>query len=101
MNVGILAVKIGDVFECFLPGSFIELERNDRFDGEERLRFGEIVNGIGVGGEALEFGLFLGECLAGSLVGIVGSQPDLMAERDGIIVERKNRGFAFAARVSH
>jgi hypothetical protein len=99
LRVGILAVEIGDVFEGLLPRSLVDFERNCGLDRKERRRLGEIVDGICVGTEALEFGLFFGKRLAGIFVGIISSEPNLPAKRDGVIVKGENSEFPFAARV--
>ena len=42
-----------------------------------------------VGGELAERGLFQRQSLAGHFVGVVGGGPQLPAQRDGIVVERR------------
>ena len=99
MHVRILAIQAGDVLQGFLPGGFIELQRNGRLDGNKRRRPGEVVDGIRVGAESFEFGLLFGERLAGFLVGAVGGEPDLATKRDGVVIKREDHGLAFAAPV--
>ena len=99
LHVRILAIQAGDVLQGFLPGGFIELQRNGRLYGNKRRRPGEVVDGIRVDAESFEFGLLFGERLAGFLVGAVGGEPDLATERDGVVIERQDRGLAFAAPV--
>ncbi len=65
-------------------------------EGRDDWFFGKIVDGTGVGAEALQFGLFFRQGLSRGFVGFIGSQPDLVAKRDGIIVDRENVGFTHA-----
>ena len=90
MHVGILAIEIGDVLKSFLPGGVVDLQGDGGIDGGNDRSFGEIIDRICFGAELLERGLFFGERFARGFVGVVGSQPDLVAESDGIVVEGKN-----------
>ncbi len=99
LNVGILAVKIGDVLERFAPRSFIDFQRDDGLERIDDRLFGKIGDRIRVGVEALQIGLFIGEGFAGGFVGFVGGEPDLVAKGDGIVIEGKNVGFAHALAV--
>ena len=58
--------------------------------------FAKSSTGAGFGAELLQRGLLFGQRLHRFFIGVVGGQPDLMAQRDGVIVERKNIGFAHA-----
>ena len=59
-------------------------------------RLREVIHGIRVRTELLHRRLFLGERLSRRFVGVVRRQPDLVAQRDQVIVQRQNIGFTLA-----
>jgi len=97
LHIRILLVEAGYIFEGFPPRGFIDFQRDGGLDGDHGWSFREIVDGIGVGAELLERGLFFRKRLAGGFVSGIGGEPNLAAEGDGIVVERQNAGFALAA----
>ena len=94
LNVGILAIKIRDIFESLVPCRFIDLERSDGIQSIHDGFFGKIVDRVRVCAEALHLRLFVREGLTSGFVGLVGGEPDLVPKRDRIIIERQNIGFA-------
>ena len=99
MHLRVLLVQTADIFERFFPRGIVDSKGNGGLDGNQLRGFGKIIDGIRIDAELFERRLFFRERLPSRLVGIVGGKPDLTAESDGIVVQRKNRGFALSTHV--
>ncbi len=89
LNLRVVPVHGGRGLQHFRPLRLIYIQFRHRTDGNDRLGLREIVHGL-VDIELFELCFLVGECLAGSFVGLVGRQPNLVTDGQFIVVQGKN-----------
>src|SRR5439155_20867419 len=96
-HVGVLLVQTRYIFQRFFPVGLVDFQRRRWFHGNHLRRLREVIPGIWVRAELLHRRLLLRQRLSRGLICFVRCQPDLVAQRDRIVVQRQNTGLALAS----